>query len=271
MGQSSAVSAHAHGPTPHRKIVRRRHVEFENFSELISIDGNTTKVPIKYSTGYYTRMRGLRRLPRGEGPLWSDPDQRAHLLQKLRQKLQKLREARERDRDHYDRKMSALWKHAQEARPELYRHILLEAMSSSPGEFVVNPPEEWSDAFTNEAIQAAKENFHCVYHTGGRMHSVEDAGGVPASVQPTFVPGIGTGGGPIRNSSRTTPSRLTLGSPSRAEQPGTASVTDENEAESTGGAADSPRAPLAAAQARTDRFIFDTGASKHSPQHKKFQ
>ena len=68
--------------------------------------------------------------------MWIDSDLYPKLLDKLRQKLQRMREARKGDQDRYAAKAAALWKHAKEARPFVYRQMLLEALASSDGDVV---------------------------------------------------------------------------------------------------------------------------------------
>lgn len=117
-------------------------------------------------------------------------------LDKLRRKLQRFRDLRERDRNRYDAKASALWEHAMEARPMLYRHLLLEELSSSAECRAVTPPAEWSESIINDALKTAKQPYHSVYPDGG-MHHVTDAGGKPAS-RPIYRT-VECVGGPIRN------------------------------------------------------------------------
>ena len=102
MGLSRAASAQAHGPNPHRKVKRRRSIDFESFVQSYDYYGKMTKVPIKYSIDNYTLQRTRSQIPRGEGPQWSDPDERLKLIDKLRQKLRRLRESRKADRHRYD-------------------------------------------------------------------------------------------------------------------------------------------------------------------------
>ena len=120
--------------------------------------------------------------------MWIDSDLRPKLFDKLRQKLQRMREARKGDQDRYAAKAAALWRHAKEARPVVYRQMLLEALASSDGDSVVDLPEEWAGTIAEDAIQSARELFHSVYSPGGRVQLDEGAGGVPASVQPKFEP-----------------------------------------------------------------------------------
>ena len=77
---------------------------------------------------------------------------------KLRRKLQRFRDLRERDRNRYDAKASALWEHAMEARPMLYRHLLLEELSSSAECQAVTPPAEWSESIINDALKTRWRN-----------------------------------------------------------------------------------------------------------------
>ena len=261
MGQSCAASTPAHGPKPHRKVPRRRLPQFENFIELISTDGKSSRQTIKYSVGLYTRWRGQQRLPRGEGLQWSDPDRRPELVDKLRQKIKRLRETREGDHDKYLAKMQALWKHAMEARPTLHRQMLLEAMSSASIHFVVDLPELWSEQFVNDGVQSAKELFHSVYHTDGGVQLDGDAGGSSASL-PKFEPKVVLGG-LIRNPLRSAPSGHDIDSKPKHEPRGNAGASGGDRTGSEGDC-DGRRCSSAVAKARTDLYIFDTGASNHS-------
>ena len=79
-------------------------------------------------------------------------------MEKLQRKLSRFRDLRKQDRHRYDAKASALWTHAQEARPMLYRHLLLEELSSSKDGVAVSAPAEWCEAIVNDALIKAKAN-----------------------------------------------------------------------------------------------------------------
>ena len=76
--------------------------------------------------------------------MWIDSDLHLKLLDKLRQKLRRMREARKGDQDRCAAKAAALWKHAEEARPVVYRQMLFEALAPSGGDGVIDLPEEWT-------------------------------------------------------------------------------------------------------------------------------
>ena len=148
MGRSCAASALAPGPPSHRKVPRRRAVNFESFVDNYNADGTTARTSIRYSIGHYSRERASRRLSRGES-LWSDDGRRPEYLAKLRAKLRKFRNLRGRVRNRYGAKASAIWKHVQDARPMIYRHLLLEAVTSFGNGEAVPVPEEWRGAIIN--------------------------------------------------------------------------------------------------------------------------
>ena len=194
--------------------------------------------------------------------MWNDPDHRPEILDKLEQKIRRLRELRKRDPDKHAAKAAALWKHAREARPALYRQVLLEALASSSDGHVVSLPEEWTGTIVNDAIQSAREQFHSVY-TGGRMQLDEGPGGLPASVRPTFEPKAGSRG-PIRNPLRKTPSMVNFDNGPQSELRGTDGASNGADAERSNAALKGSRQRSNVMTAREDRYIFDTGASKHA-------
>ena len=110
--------------------------------------------------------------------MWSCDDFRPAYLEKLRAKLRKFRDLRGQDRNKYEAKTSPLWKHVNDARPMVYRHMLLEAMTSTDADVAASVPDAWAELFKKEAIQSAKELFHCV-HNGPRMRRAEGAGVSP--------------------------------------------------------------------------------------------
>ena len=97
--------------------------------------------------------------------MWTDEDSRPQYLAKSHAKLSKFRDLRKQDPGRYKAKASALWKHAEDARPMLYRHLLLEALSSTGDSEAVAVPDGWLEAVTDDALRAAKQLFHDVYST----------------------------------------------------------------------------------------------------------
>ena len=117
MGRGCAASARASGPPLRRKVPRRRAILYESFVDNIYADGKTVRTSIRYTLGRYSRERSKRRLSRGES-LWSDGDRRPEYLAKLREKHRKFRGLRERDRNRYDAKASAIYAEAYDQGPE---------------------------------------------------------------------------------------------------------------------------------------------------------
>ena len=182
--------------------VSRRNVEFEKFVLNFSIDGKTTNVPIKYTPDPLSLLRSSGRLTRGDESECTDAVDRSRLVCRLRKKLRRLRVGRKSEQS--SQILEDLWERALDAQAWVYRQAILEQVSD--GIDMVEVPESWRQSVLAKALKEAKDLFHAVYDTNGRMPMVE--GRAPAlPAQPTYELVIGSSGKKIRNSLRSSPSR----------------------------------------------------------------
>ena len=244
MGLCAASSAAARGPTPRPVTVLRRNVEFEKFVFNFSIDGKTTNVPIKYTPDPLSLLRSSGRLTRGDKSEWTDAVDRPRLVRRLRKKLRRLRVGRKSEQS--SQILEDLWERALDAQAWVYRQAILEQVSD--GIDMVEVPESWRQSVLAKALKEAKDLFHAVYDTNGRMPMVE--GRAPAlPAQPTYELVIGSSGKKIRNSLQSSPSR---------------SKSDDSDVKQSK-SQDGPRSSAPSLQCtKPMTLLSDTGASNHS-------
>ena len=142
-------------------------VEFKSVSNIVN-DNNwesgmtTGNMAIKFTVDRYSLRRSQRRLQRGEELLhraqWvSDNDPgREGLLERLRQRQQRLKEVRVGSSDYSRKDLADMLKTA-DSRPQLYRHLLLRNLQS--GKSLVAPQTDWAAGIQEAAVESAKKMY----------------------------------------------------------------------------------------------------------------
>ena len=173
-------------------------------------------MPINYTEDALTKRRRMRKQSHGEELRWKahwigDGPERAELLERLRERQQRLKQVRERSSPYSRRDLTDVWRTA-ESRPQLYRHLLLNNLGKGKG--MVVPQDDWAAKFSESPVERAKKLFIDVETDNGRVlrqdgsHGYDDDAGHTSDVHPnsSFKLTCNISGYWIKNNLRQSPS-----------------------------------------------------------------